>query len=308
MPTGEVLAEVRRATRYHGVATRREFRLTQKQIDSCVDAGVLVRPYLGVYVDPARPRTPQQDLAAAVAAGGTLCAADIRSADALWDLLDDFPPVPEIVVPYRRVAKVEGAVVRRCVDLCPDHVMYKDHIRVVKPHIAVLDSGAVMGPLEIADLIVRGRDRRLFDASTIEATLARLARPGRTGVRNVRAGLAMAMIGDRLALSQLEMRCHLMAQRHGLPPMVYQHMVELRGRRYYLDFAIPELRFGIEVDGFEHHSTREGFERDTRRGNLLVLEGWLILRFTWDRITRDPDGVAREILEALGSLNARFGG
>jgi very-short-patch-repair endonuclease len=37
-----------------------------------------------------------------------------------------------------------------------------------------------------------------------------------------------------------------------------------------------------------------------------VLAGWTILRFGWERVVKDPAGVAAEILLKLGQLGYRF--
>jgi hypothetical protein len=98
MPTAQTMREIRRAGRPHGVMTGGALRLTPRQIGRCCDCGVLERRHHGVFVDPALPRTPQQDLAVAVAAGGHLAAGWGRSAGGVWTLTE-FPQTPEIVIP-----------------------------------------------------------------------------------------------------------------------------------------------------------------------------------------------------------------
>lgn len=68
-----------------------------------------------------------------------------------------------------------------------------------------------------------------------------------------------------------------------------------------IDFASPELKIAIEVDGRAFHSDRRSFEQDRARQNKLVIRGWVVLRFTWERIVNDPDGVVAEILAVIES-------
>jgi len=68
-----------------------------------------------------------------------------------------------------------------------------------------------------------------------------------------------------------------------------------------IDFADPRLMIAIEVDGRAFHSDRRSFERDRERQNLLTLRGWVVLRFTWERLVNDPDGVIAEV-EAVRAL------
>lgn len=74
-----------------------------------------------------------------------------------------------------------------------------------------------------------------------------------------------------------------------------------------IDFADVRLRIAIEVDGRAHHSDRRAFERDRRRQNRLMIEGWLVLRFTWEQITRDPQGVIATVRAAVHQRRALAG-
>ncbi|MEY2460804.1 MAG: hypothetical protein QOG30_2634, partial [Acidimicrobiaceae bacterium] len=58
MPTPEVLREIRRACRRHGITTTDPLALTQRQTDICCSNGTLVRLYEGVFADPAFPWSP----------------------------------------------------------------------------------------------------------------------------------------------------------------------------------------------------------------------------------------------------------
>ncbi len=92
-------------------------------------------------------------------------------------------------------------------------------------------------------------------------------------------------------------------------------VLERRFRGVYADpafphssrFAYPALKLAIEIDGYEERDSLTSLAADTRRQNLLVLEGWTILRFTWLDIVLDPDTVARQILAALAALGVSRG-
>ena len=101
----------------------------------------------------------------------------------------------------------------------------------------------------------------------------------------------------------LEFRFLLLAQRHSLPAMVFQHEVRIGRRTFRIDAAYPELKLAIEVDGYETRSSPEAFAEDIERQNALVLEGWPILRFPWSRVVGDSAAVAADILRALRTLS-----
>ena len=68
-------------------------------------------------------------------------------------------------------------------------------------------------------------------------------------------------------------------------------------RRWRFDFAWPERRLAVEVEGGQwvrgRHQTPKGFERDCEKLNAAALLGWTVLRVTGDMV---EDGRARDLL------------
>jgi very-short-patch-repair endonuclease len=85
---------------------------------------------------------------------------------------------------------------------------------------------------------------------------------------------------------------------HDLPVPQSQVRVKLAGRWRRLDFAYPERKIVIEIDGYESHTTWDGFEDDRVRQNALVAAGWIVLRFTRAQLLRQP-GVVASTLRGL---------
>lgn len=81
----------------------------------------------------------------------------------------------------------------------------------------------------------------------------------------------------------------------GLPAPSQQHRVAVRGRRFFLDVAYEDAMVAVELDGAAFHGSREQREADIRRDTALAALGWVVLRFSWARLTQDPDGCRREI-------------
>lgn len=67
------------------------------------------------------------------------------------------------------------------------------------------------------------------------------------------------------------------------------------GRPCWLDFAAPELRLAIEVDGFAAHTDPAVFKADRKRQNALVEDGWTVLRYTPWEIREELSRVVAEI-------------
>jgi len=61
------------------------------------------------------------------------------------------------------------------------------------------------------------------------------------------------------------------------------------GRRWRFDFAWPEEKIAVEIEGgtFQNgrHQRPLGFENDCRKYNAAVLDGWKVLRFTTRMVT-----------------------
>jgi very-short-patch-repair endonuclease len=85
----------------------------------------------------------------------------------------------------------------------------------------------------------------------------------------------------------------------GLRP---QFWIIARGSHYRLDFAVPSLRIGIEIDGFDHHSDTDDIASDRKRQRDLEFSGWTIIRFGGQEVRDDP---AYCVAEALKFIKAR---
>ena len=61
-------------------------------------------------------------------------------------------------------------------------------------------------------------------------------------------------------------------------------------RRWRFDFAFPDAKLGVEVDGGQwipgggRHNRAGGFQKDLEKMNAAVELGWRVLRFTPDMV------------------------
>ena len=72
---------------------------------------------------------------------------------------------------------------------------------------------------------------------------------------------------------------------------------------YRLDFAlfVTKLKFAIEVNGFDHHATKEQQSADALRTRLLLGEGWCVIPFAAREVYLDADACVREVIRIVGS-------
>jgi very-short-patch-repair endonuclease len=117
------------------------------------------------------------------------------------------------------------------------------------------------------------------------------------GGRRLSRVLAARPAGVAPTESDAETLFVLLARSMGLPDPQRQFTVILRGRAYRLDFAWPALRLAIEIDGAAAHGP-DRLSADLHRQNQILLDAWLIVRFTWWMLVRRPDLVERDLRTA----------
>jgi very-short-patch-repair endonuclease len=91
---------------------------------------------------------------------------------------------------------------------------------------------------------------------------------------------------------------HLRLALPELRELAFQHPVG----RYSIDFALPAVKFGIELDGLKNHSTTTDVNNDHLRQQEIELQGWRITRFGGQQVHRDADWCIRRTVEVLREM------
>jgi very-short-patch-repair endonuclease len=65
------------------------------------------------------------------------------------------------------------------------------------------------------------------------------------------------------------------------------------------DLVDERLWLVLEADSFEWHGKRSALASDACRYNLLVVRGWIVLRFSYEDVMFQPDEVRRVLLAAV---------
>jgi very-short-patch-repair endonuclease len=65
------------------------------------------------------------------------------------------------------------------------------------------------------------------------------------------------------------------------------------------DLVDARLRIVLEADSFEWHGGRAQLSADARRYDLLVVNGWLVLRFSYEHVMTQPEFVRRVLVAAV---------
>lgn len=105
--------------------------------------------------------------------------------------------------------------------------------------------------------------------------------------------------------SAMETRTRLLLELAGLPKPVTQHEVVVDGVIRRLDMAYPEVKVAVEYDGSYHYANEAQKQADILRDEVLVRDGWKIIRVVSVGIFRDPLSTIRRVEEALNERGAR---
>jgi hypothetical protein len=300
------LDEVARAQ--YGVVTSTQAiqHLGPSRKDRWVRLGHLVAVQPRVFRMAGSPVTWLQQLAAAQLSSNGLVSH--RAAAEAWGLVRMQEHV-EVAVEWKRQPRLwSPATVHRLVDLGQATAVTRLGLRMTDPVRTIVDLGLVLPPVGVSDALSTALGRHLLTISDLRRLRLELSRCGRTGV-----GIVGQILDERWPAgteeSALEGRILRLLRQHHVPEPVVQHEVWHAGRLVArIDLAYPALRLAIEVDGFEHHSNPDAFQRDRTRQNDLIALGWTVLRFTWEDVVRRPqevvDAVRREIRRLTDSLCA----
>lgn len=261
-------------------------------IRHAVESGRWERLHSGLYAIAGSPDSDEKLLLAGCKATNGI--ASHRSALWLWGLTGKRLEVVEVSVPRSSSPRPLGVVVHRSRDLGLAVPYTRRGIPVTTPLRTLVDAGAVLPKLLVAQALDAAVAQKLVTASAVEAELRRLARPGRRG-----AGVLRTVLEERDCIgrspSVLEARAgRLFARSRVLPPPVPELIAGPNGE-FRLDFPWPDALLDIEVDGWEWHSSYAATLLDKRRNNSLTSQGWAFLRYGWQDIVRRPRAVLHEV-------------
>lgn len=285
----------------------RERSVSDRQVAWAVATGVLERRSSAVYTVAGTPRTWRQELMVAVLDAGPGAAVSHRAAaKLLGHARRDAPAVVEISVDRPRSARLPGVIVHRSGDLTAEDVLEVDGIPCTGPLRTLVDLGAVEPQWVVADALERALQSGQVTILGAEWMLTRLSARGRSGCgvfRRVLDGRALTGASPHPGLLEPRM-ARVLA---GMPQPAYQYKVFDETGTFVAqpDFAYPDIKEAIEVDGFEAHGTPEAMTADFEREHRLRAAGWNVTRFTWHHVVRRPSYVRRTVAELLGAASYR---
>ena len=199
------------------------------------------------------------------------------------------------IMPVGKHAHAPGARILRRPPFQPTQI--RGDIRMTGAVEALVDTLEVLPPREAESLLYHALQRNWMALTDIEK--ARDSRRKRNQHTGALERLHALVFGGVQSHAERRMRALLRTNKlRGWKGNYRIH--DSSGRTLaILDFAHPDLRIALEVDGRAFHSDHLAFERDHIRQNVIVVQEWLVLRFTWKQITQSPARVVATVRDAI---------
>jgi hypothetical protein len=291
------------AARQHGLITLDQLLgegVTPAQLRRQIRTGGLVRVRRGVYRLNGVPVTWAQGVLAAVLASGIGAVASHATAGELW-ALKAVRRDGSVHITSRRQVRLEG-VRSHVLTLGADDQRTCHGIGVTSVERTLFDLAATLGVSELGQCVDDALRRRLMSLERLRQLVEQCPQGGRRRVIPVRVLLADRSDGYDPGGSDWERSMDRQWDKLGLPPAVRQHPVTVNGHRFVLDRALPDLKIGVEWNGFATHGTRSAFDYDSDRRADLTAAGWHMVDFT------SRSDLARVVAAVRGAIDSRSDG
>lgn len=269
-----------------GAARWRELRahVRQRDIDEAVASGRIVRRRLGVY-----SLSEPSARGAAAELGGVLCHLSAAYAHNMGVLVS--PDEFHVAVPPTRSRRPAPPGVRmHYVELGPEDIARGLTTRR-RTVIDCLRACSFPQALAIADTCLRNQ---IFSVEELETLAAQMRGPG------AKRGRRVVAAADPRAASEMESALRGILVDAGITCFEPQFAAIADGRVLATtDLGDEETKVLIEADSFAWHGNRQALARDARRYDLLVANGYLVLRFAWEHIINEAAWVVATVGKTL---------
>ncbi len=156
----------------------------------------------------------------------------------------------------------------------------------------LVDVAAMVTARQLRRTLAEADYRGLLEPDSVTDAL----RPGRPGSAALRAALRRHMPELAATLSELERRFLELCEAARLP----LPDVNARVGRMRVDALWRSRQIAVELDSGAAHGGWAASKRDRRRELALRAQGFLVARYTWEQVTRQPDAVIADLRRLLG--------
>jgi very-short-patch-repair endonuclease len=289
------------AGRQHGLLTLAQLvgaGLSKSGVRDRTRTGRLHRVHRGVYSLGRPPERALEHWMAAVLACGLGSALSHAAGAANLGIRPSAATLVDVTSPAGAGRGQRGIRAHRS-RLEPEEVALVNGIPTTTCARTLLDLAEVLHPEALAKTIDQAEILRLLDLADVRRVLA--SNPGRHGHRALRAQLSGLDPLTKHARNEFERRFLKLVEAAGLPRPEVNTTVHLEGRVLEPDFLWRRERVIVETDGWETHGTRQAFERDRAKDQLLLRAGYRVIRVTWLQLEHEAHAVLATLRAALAT-------
>lgn len=281
----------------HGVISSRQMNecgLSRSRQQDLIRLGILIQVFRGVFAVAGRPFSRWSEAVAASLACGPRAVLSHTTAAAIHA----FPAIPdgrlaEVSVGASRHPRPRGVVTHRAATLDRPDIEERNGILLTSAARTLVDLSPRYERHDLGRLLDEGVIKRLWTLDDVGDASVRAGVKGKAGGAQLRSLLAERS-GEQQVESHLEMR--VLRLLTPFRPFETNFQFLLEGDLISLDVAWPARMAALESDGFGSHGlSRTKFDRDRRKGNLLLLHGWRVAHVT----STMPDDLIISVVRGL---------
>ncbi len=281
-----------------GLITRQQLlaELSPKAVRHLLSSDRLCVVRSGIYALPGVTEDYETRLMALLLSLSGAAYVSHRSAALLWGLRLPTGDLLEVSAERARNRAVTGEIVHQNKGLHVGTTALRG-LPLIGPERTLLECARFFSPLTLKRALEDSLITKICELDRLHATLACLRVRGRR-----RLTVWDELLPERhfeASESVLELRAAEALVAAGMGHFQQQYILRTASGTRRLDFAFPDLRIDVEVDGKTVHEVR--FADDRKRDRELELMGRLVLRFTSEDI---PAVLVRDVMRALASRAA----
>ena len=284
--------DIERILRSRGVIAPREHPELRGAIDWRVRTGHLKPMLPGVYAAAAAATsTPTRIAAVARWDPDAVLTHEAAASVSFWPEV----PVPVVRCAVRHHRQPQPGYEFRRSRIPSELVWQYGPLNVTAPALTALDLCERLGGAAIDQALLSRSTTLDLMRQALALTSKRLGNP-------VRRELLLDSRDE--PWSEAERDLHRLLRAEKIKGWKANEPIRVDGRKVYADIVFRRLRLIVEVDGWDFHRRRPVFEADRKRQNLLVLDGWRVLRVTAVMIRDEPQLVIDTIRRGLTMCEA----
>lgn len=202
---------------------------------------------------------------------------------------------PTLTVISTTTHRFPGITVRRADDLSPGHVVDIYGIRCTNGARTLFDLAGVLKYRHFASIAEAAISSGRVKHEQLENVAEELCRRGKRGTKAMGDFLEWNFPGSGTAL---EKRGRSILKGSSVPLPIPEYPIPWTPHRRF-DDAYPDHTFAIEWDSRRWHERRAAMQSDRDRDREAAIHGWVVVRFTWDDVTKNPSKIVSAVTRIL---------